>query len=163
MLSKYPQVDENLMFKDLKFERIISIVKAIRATRSEYNIADNKKVTINILPLSEEKLIEENKNVICKLAIGSVVNVVKAEPSEKSAKIMTSICNIFLPMGDLIDESQEAERIEKKIEELKFEIARSEKMLSNAGFVAKAPQSLVDAEKEKLEKNREFLRQILEK
>lgn len=163
MLSKYPQVDENLMFKDLKFERIISIVKAIRATRSEYNIADNKKVTINILPLSEEKLIEENKNVICKLAIGSVVNVVKAEPSEKSAKIMTSICNIFLPMGDLVDESQEAERIEKKIEELKFEIARSEKMLSNAGFIAKAPQSLVDAEKAKLEKNREFLRQILEK
>ena len=66
-------------------------------------------------------------------------------------------------MGDLVDEAQETERIEKKIEELKFEIARSEKMLSNAGFVAKAPAALVEAEKEKLAKNKEFLAQLLNK
>ena len=65
-------------------------------------------------------------------------------------------------MGDLVDESQEKERKDKKIEELKFEIARSEKMLSNAGFVAKAPKALVDAEKAKLEKNKEFLKQLID-
>ena len=163
MLSNYPTVDEKLAFKDLKFDKIIDVVKAIRATRSEYNIADNKKVSINILPTSEAKLIEENKDIICKLAIGSGVNILTSEMTDKCAKIVTAICNVYLPMGDLVDEAQEAERIEKKIEELKFEIARSEKMLSNAGFVAKAPASLVDAEKEKLAKNKEFLRQILEK
>lgn len=163
MLSNYPTVDEKLAFKDLKFENIVDVVKAIRATRSEYNIADNKKVSINILPTSEAKLIEENKDIICKLAIGSGVNILTSEMTDKCAKIVTAICNVYLPMGDLVDEAQEAERIEKKIEELKFEIARSEKMLSNAGFVAKAPASLVEAEKEKLAKNKEFLRQILEK
>ena len=64
-------------------------------------------------------------------------------------------------MGDLVDETQELERKEKKVEELKFEIQRSEKMLSNAGFVAKAPAKLVEAEKEKLEKNKQFLAKIL--
>ena len=163
MLSTFPKVEEKLVFKDLKFENVISIIKAIRATRSEYNIPDNKKVGINILPLAEETLIRENLNAIAKLAGGSQIQIVKSEPIEKSAKIVTSICNIYLPMGDLVDEAQENERIEKKIEELKFEIARSEKMLSNAGFVAKAPKSLVDAEKEKLAKNKEFLNQLLNK
>lgn len=163
MLEQYPQVDDKLTFKDLKFENIINVVKAIRATRSEYNIPDNKKISINILPLEEEKLFAETLEVIAKLAGGSQVQLVKAEPAEKSAKIVTSICNIFLPMGDLVDEAQETERIEKKIEELKFEIARSEKMLSNAGFVAKAPAALVEAEKAKLAKNKEFLAQLLNK
>lgn len=163
MLSKFPQEEAKLLFKDLKFEGIISVIKAIRATRSEYNIPDNKKVSINILPLAEKKLFEENLNIICKLAGGSQIQILKAEPTEKSAKIVTSICNVFLPMGDLVDEEQEHERIEKKIEELKFEIARSEKMLANSGFVAKAPKALVEAEKEKLQKNKEFLAKILEK
>ena len=64
-------------------------------------------------------------------------------------------------MGDLVDEDQEKERVAKKIEELNFEIARSEKMLNNAGFVAKAPAALVEAEKAKLAKNKEFLAQLL--
>ena len=163
MLSKFPQVDEKLMFKDLKFESIINIVKAIRATRSQYQIPDNKKISINILPISDNKLIKENLNIISKLAGGSQIQIVKVAPKEKSAEIVTSICNIFLPMGDLVDEAQEHERIEKKSQELKYEIERSKKMLSNVGFVSKAPAKLVEAEKEKLAKNEEFLQQILQK
>lgn len=161
MLSKYPKVDEKLTTKELKFENIINIIKAIRATRSEYGISDNKKVSINLVPIAEKKLISENLEIINKLSGGSQTKLLKAEPKEKSAKILTSICNIFLPMGDLVDETQELERKEKKVEELKFEIQRSEKMLSNAGFVAKAPAKLVEAEKEKLEKNKQFLAKIL--
>ena len=162
MLSKFPVADSKLIFKDLKFENIISVVKAIRATRSEYNIPDNKKTKISILPTAEEKLLRESCDIVAKLALGSQVEIISKEPTEKSAKISTSICSIFLPMGDLVDESQEKERKDKKIEELKFEIARSEKMLSNAGFVAKAPKALVDAEKAKLEKNKEFLKQLID-
>ena len=161
MLSKYPKVEEKLTTKELKFENIINIIKAIRATRSEYGISDNKKVSINLVPIAEKKLISENLEIINKLSGGSQTKLLKAEPKEKSAKILTSICNIFLPMGDLVDETQELERKEKKVEELKFEIQRSEKMLSNAGFVAKAPAKLVEAEKEKLEKNKQFLAKIL--
>ena len=160
MLSKYPKVEEKLTTKELKFENIINIIKAIRATRSEYGIPDNKKVSINLVPIAEKKLISENLEIINKLSGGSQTKLLKAEPKEKSAKILTSICNIFLPMGDLVDETQELERKEKKVEELKFEIQRSEKMLSNAGFVAKAPAKLVEAEKEKLEKNKQFLAKI---
>ncbi len=160
MISNYPKFDEKLAFRDVKFERIINIIKTIRATRSEYSIADNKKVAIYVLPISDNALIEQNLQIICKLAGGSKIQLISAEPQEKCAKISTSICNIFLPMGDLVDEAQEKERVAKQIEALKFEIARSEKMLANAGFIAKAPKSLVDAEKEKLAKNKEFLAKL---
>ena len=161
MLSKFPEYDSKLAFKNLGFENVISVIKAIRVTRSEYNIPDNKKVTINLLPLENESLFKENLNIISKLAGGSQTNILKAEPKEKSAKIVTALCNAYLPMGDLVDEEQEKERTSKKIDELKFEIARSEKMLNNAGFVAKAPKALVDAERLKLEKNREFLKKLM--
>ncbi|MBE7076238.1 MAG: valine--tRNA ligase, partial [Clostridiales bacterium] len=161
MISKFPTVEEKLASKDLKFESVINVIKAIRATRSEYNIPDNKKISINLLPTAENKLFENSLQIICKLAGGSQISVLTEEPQEKSAKIITSNCKVFLPMGDLVDAEQESERLGKKIEELKFEIARSEKMLANAGFVAKAPASLVEAEKQKLAKNKEFLAQIL--
>ena len=163
MLSKFPEYDAKLAFKDLKFEKIIEAITKIRVTRGEYNIADNKKIGINILPLSNEKLFAENLDVIAKLAGGNDVKIIKAEPKEKFAKIVLESANIYLPMGDLVDDKQEQERIAKKIEELKFEIARSEKMLSNAGFVAKAPAAMVENEKAKLAKNKEFLAQLIKK
>ena len=63
-------------------------------------------------------------------------------------------------MGELVDHEKELERINNDIESLKFEIARSQKMLSNPGFVGKAPAQLVEAEKIKLEKNTQALSRL---
>lgn len=161
MLSKFPEYNAKLAFKNLQFEKVMAVVRAIRGTRSQYNIPDNKKISIFLLPTANEKTYAEGTEVVAKLAGGNNVSIIKSEPAEKCAKITLEDCSIYLPMGDLVDEAQEAERNAKKIEELKFEIARSEKMLSNPGFVAKAPQAMVEAEKAKLEKNKEFLAQLL--
>ena len=160
MRSSFPEFDKKLA-KQNSFGQIIEVVKAIRTTRAEYQIPDNKKITINILPNEKVSLIRENKAIIAKLAGGSDVKIIKKEPEEKSAKILTKLCSVFLPMGDLVDVEQEREKIEKNIASLKFEIERSEKMLSNPNFVSKAPQKLVENEKEKLAKNREFLEKLL--
>lgn len=63
-------------------------------------------------------------------------------------------------MGQLVDQEKEKMRLEKEIEKLKFEVARSEKMLSNQGFVSKAPEKLITQEKEKLENNRALLAKV---
>ena len=63
-------------------------------------------------------------------------------------------------MGQLVDQEKEKMRLEKEIEKLKFEVARSEKMLSNQGFVSKAPENLITQEKEKLENNRALLAKV---
>ena len=63
-------------------------------------------------------------------------------------------------MGQLVDSDKEKERLEKEIKNVKFEIERSQRMLSNEGFVSKAPQSLIDNEKIKLDANKNRLVQL---
>ena len=67
---------------------------------------------------------------------------------------------IAIPLDSMVDSKAEEERIEKEIVRLKAEVERSEKLLSNQGFVAKAPAKLIDAEKEKLEKNKALLAEL---
>jgi len=61
---------------------------------------------------------------------------------------------IFIPLGDLVDFQKETERLNKELKSVDNEIRRSEGMLANPGFVAKAPEALVESERKKLEENK---------
>ena len=76
--------------------------------------------------------------------------------------------SVISPLGEFaikldIDENAIKENLKKELESVIFEIERSEKMLGNPNFVAKAPESLVNAEKAKLEKNKSLRQSIMEK
>lgn len=70
---------------------------------------------------------------------------------------------VFLPLEELIDMEKEIERLEKEKANLEMELDRVEKKLSNAGFVAKAPKAVVEAEKEKEAKYRDMYRKVIER
>ena len=70
---------------------------------------------------------------------------------------------IFLPLAELIDFEKEIERLEKEKAKLEGEIKRAAGKLTNQGFLAKAPQSLVDEETAKKEKYEEMLSSINER
>ena len=69
---------------------------------------------------------------------------------------MTEIAQIYVPLGELVDLEKEKARLKAEIERIDGEIARAEGKLSNEKFVSKAPQKLVDAEKEKVAKYRDM-------
>jgi valyl-tRNA synthetase len=160
MLCDYPN---KVAVKDLKnnFIEIIEIIKSIRNVRAEFNVPDNKRTSIYLLPLGQT-LAKDNLQEIAKLGYGIDCQIIDKEPDEKCTKIICSNVNIFIPMGQLVDTNKERERIEKEIASVKFEIERSKKMLSNAGFIAKAPQKLVEQEKEKLQANEKLLAKLSE-
>jgi valyl-tRNA synthetase len=64
---------------------------------------------------------------------------------------------LLIPLGDLVDLQKEAQRAMKDYGNMLQEIARSEDKLCNQGFLAKAPQAMVDQERLKLEENRVML------
>ncbi|NLZ25170.1 MAG: hypothetical protein GX891_01750, partial [Clostridiales bacterium] len=70
---------------------------------------------------------------------------------------------ILLPVGGLIDIEKEKERLGKEITQAETEVQRAEEKLSNESFIKKAPQKLVDAEKEKLDRARQKLEKLIEK
>ena len=68
-----------------------------------------------------------------------------------------------MPLEDLVDMEEERKRLEEEKTRLESEVARCEKMLSNPGFVNKAPEKKIQEEKDKLEKYKEMLAKVIER
>ena len=84
----------------------------------------------------------------------------KAGIAENAVSIIKEGIELYMPLEGLVDLEEEAKRKEEERKKIEFEIARAEKMLSNPGFVNKAPQTKIDEEKAKLEKYKEMLRKL---
>ena len=67
---------------------------------------------------------------------------------------MTDAATVYIPLSELVDKEAERRRLETELQRLDGEIARAEGKLANTGFVAKAPEAVVAAERAKLEKLR---------
>ena len=109
-----------------------------------------------------KRLINANKNAIIRLAGASEIEFVEsgAAAGEKSVSKVCAIGHLFVPLGELVDIDKERERLTKELERVMSEIARSDGMLMNNNFVAKAPKKLVDAERAKKEKNLDMRKKI---
>ena len=101
-----------------------------------------------------KRLVQLNKDCILKLSGGSGLTLVEsAERVEgKTVSAVTEIAQIYVPLGELVDIEKEKARLSAEIERIDGEIARAESKLSNENFVARAPQKLVEAEREKVKK-----------
>ena len=161
MISRYP-TKSNLKNLNNDFESIISLIKDIRNARAKYNLQDNVKTSLWFKLANSDVIVKKYLHEICKLAFGSEYTIITEEPKEQCVKLLVGDSQVFIPLGQLVDSEKEKERKLQEIAKLEFEIARSEKLLSNPGFVAKAPKNLIDSEKEKLEKNKSILQKIKE-
>ena len=161
VISKWPEKIGGYDLDHDQMENIIDIIKSIRNVRSEKNLPDNKKIEIKILPLAEKSLFNSSKQYIQKLCIASDVEIISSElEAQNSVSLIFNDCKVFVPLESIVNSAEEKARISKEIEKTKFEIERSEKMLSNEGFVKKAPQKLIEQEKQKLEKNKALLEKL---
>ncbi len=157
MLRSYPVYSKKFAFtaEYRRFERVKEIIRAVRNVRSEMNVQPSKKINLCVSGEAENYL-KRNEVYLKKLA--NVENVVyvrsKAEVEGKFVSIVAADAEIYIPLGDLVDFDQETARLQKELKNIENEIRRSEGMLSNPGFVAKAPEALVESEKKKLAENR---------
>ncbi len=163
MLEKFPFEIKEFNFKQAKeFNEIIELIKAIRNMRAEFSIPDNKKIKLFIQILKNKKLFENCLTQIEKLALGSEINVVSQIENENDYfKVITENAVVFLLKDEISNKNSQNERLNDEIKKIDFEIARSEKMLSNQGFISKAPKELIEEEKEKLEKNKLIKERLL--
>ena len=124
----------------------------------------SKKLNLYIVT-ADQKYIEKNASYIMKLANVEAVNFVatKADVTEKSVSIVASESEVYIPLGELVDVEKEMQRLSKELKVMEGEIKRSEGMLNNPGFVAKAPKQLIENEKAKLQANSEKKAKLLER
>lgn len=161
MVSEWPKVTPADFTGVELMEEVMSVIKTIRNTRAEKKVPDNKKIMAEIYIKDNKDVLEDALKYIAKLStLSEIVEREIVHFSDNSVTHNFTSVVVNLPLDSMVDSKAEKERIEKEIARLKSEIDRSERMLNNAGFVAKAPESLINAEKEKLSKNKALLSEI---
>ena len=150
MISNYPEVDKKLIFKDayLKVEQIIDFVKVFRNIKQENNIGHDFKVKITTIdPLIIKILKLDDK-------------ITDEELKITKYHVSNNIYTLDLYFEKIITEEEEKLK-EKQIETLKANILRREKLLSNEGYLNKAPKELVLSEQEKLKQEKALLETLV--
>lgn len=158
MISEWPQHIKkyNYTKESAEFEHVRDIIRAVRALRLEMSVMPSKK--LNAYVITNDKVLFNNISAyIMKLAnINSITFINSQEElSDRASVVLNPLADIFILRGELVDNDKERERLNSELKKVDGEISRAEQMLSNVGFVAKAPKSLIDAEKEKLAAYRE--------
>ena len=157
MISTYPTYNEALSFaaEAAEMERIIELIRAIRNRRSEMNIAPSRKAALFIETKYVDTFHAGTAPFFARLASAADMTVAeKFDESVVSAdtavQVITPSATAYLPLADLIDFEKEKARLASEITKLEGEVKRLEGKLGNAGFVAKAPAAVVEAERAKL-------------
>ena len=165
MISKFPEYALELDFpKDEEtMETVMEAVSGIRNRRAAMNVAPSKKSKVIVVTKNLD-VYNNSKQFFEKLASASEVEVLESKEglNVKAVNVVVAGAEIFLPLDELVDKTQELERLNKEKAQLESEIKRVEGKLNNQGFVQKAPQKLIEEEKAKGEKYREMLEKVLE-
>ncbi|MBQ8636484.1 MAG: valine--tRNA ligase [Clostridia bacterium] len=163
MISEFPKYDKALSFPEAEkeMELIMSAIGALRNRRAEMNVPPSKKAKL-IIVTDKENVFKSGEVFFQKLASASEVEVVSGRDTvpANAVNIVVEGAEMFLPLSELVDKDKELERLNKEKKDLEGEIKRVEGKLSNQGFIAKAPQKVVDEERAKGEKYREMLEKV---
>ena len=166
MVAQWPEGDEAYINGDTeaRMTAIMETIKTVRNMRAEVGAAPSKKSEL-ILFVADEALravFTENQAYLDKLASSEPVTILPAgaeKPENAMAGVVSGV-EIYLPLKGLIDVEKETARLQKEQEKLQKEIQRLNGKLSNEGFLSKAPEQVVAAEKEKLAGYQEKLKAV---
>lgn len=144
-------------------ERIMAAIRAVRNRRAEMNVPPSKKSTLYVIT-PDTAVYEQGKAFIMKLAYSDNLIVAQDAPqgAEEMVSCVTADCKLYMPMDQLIDFEKELQRVEKELQKNMKALEGIEKKLSNPGFLSKAPEAVVNGEKEKAEKLRALVSQLEE-
>ncbi len=152
MVASYPHFDEALSFPEAEqnFEMVMTAIKAVRARRSEMNVPPSRKAHL-IIATDKAAAFEAGTEYIKKLAYASEVSVVAEAPADSAGmvSVVTDNARMFMPMAELVDLEKEKARIEKELANAEKQLAGQNAKLANENFVTRAPEAVVNAEREK--------------
>ncbi|HAA37330.1 MAG TPA: valine--tRNA ligase [Firmicutes bacterium] len=160
MLAPWPTYDPALEFPDAhdRMVTVMEVTRTVRYLRSEVQLPPGKKVQVIIKADSESSLqtLAAGEAVLQKLAGLEKLTVLRELPEQPKQALAAVVgdLEVYLPLQGLIDIEQEIKRLEKELQKLEAEVARAEGKLNNQGFLAKAPQQVVAAERAKAESYR---------
>lgn len=152
MMQSYPVYDGSLNFPEdeTSFGMVMDAIKAVRARRAEMNVPPSRKSRL-IIVTDKAKAFNDGEKFICKLAYASGIEV-RAELPESTdgmVSVITDNARMFMPMAELVDLEKERTRMEKELANAKKQLDGQIAKLANENFVSRAPEKVVNVEREK--------------
>ena len=154
MISKWPEYDPTLSFADeeAQMEKIMDAIRAIRNRRAEMSIPPSKKSKVYVETAFAD-VFAVGSEFIKRLAYASDVEIADAFGDlGNTVTIVTNDAKIYIPLGDLVDFEAEAKRLQKELAAAEEKLAFINKKLDNPGFVNKAPEKVVQQNRDEAAK-----------
>ena len=154
MISRWPEYDPTLSFADeeAQMEKIMDAIRAIRNRRAEMNIPPSKKSKVYVETVFSD-VFAVGSEFIKRLAYASDVEIADAFGDlGNTVTIVTNDAKIYIPLGDLVDFEAEAKRLQKELAAAEEKLAFINKKLDNPGFVNKAPEKVVQQNRDEAAK-----------
>ncbi|HEX3652333.1 MAG TPA: valine--tRNA ligase [Rhizomicrobium sp.] len=129
---------------------VIDLVSGIRSVRAEMNVPASAKVALVLKDANTESTarLERHRDQIMTLARLASAHTADAIP-QGSAQFVLREATAAIPLGDVIDFARERARLEKELVKAQSEIGKIDAKLGNADFMARAPEEVVDEQKER--------------
>ena len=154
IVSQWPKVDST--FVDEEAEKLGEIIKeavsGVRNAKSELNIPPSKKANFYIHLTNEDlaPIFINNAEIFNSLAGAEDIILIDEKLKEEAITVVRRGYEIFIPLEGLVDFEKELKRMEAEKEKLEGEIQRAQGKLNNESFTSKAPEHIVQAERDKL-------------
>jgi len=166
MISNFPEnkKEHDFPLQEESMRVIIDTIRAIRNRRAEMNVPPSKKAKVYIKTensayftgkehffqhLAGASQVELTDKAFSENSVQIITDSTESK-NEKLIQIITDSAEIFIPMSDIVDTEAERERLTEELEDAQKEIDRAQGKLDNAEFVGKAPEKVVNTEKEKV-------------
>ncbi|OFJ73021.1 valine--tRNA ligase [Anaerococcus sp. HMSC065G05] len=162
IVEDWPQVRDDFNFDDEArvVDGAIEAIKAIRNQRQTLNLGSKTRQDLIIYSSDENtrKFLEILKGQFVNLSKSGEISIISEDKEvEDAVSLIFNDFKIYIPLKNLIDYDKERKRLKDEIKKLESEIKRAEGKLNNQGFVSKAPEAVVNEEREKLEKYKDLL------
>lgn len=163
--ADWPEYSQDRVFaeEESKLEVAMEAIRAIRNIRAEADAAPSKQLSAVILAEGLKlETIKGGERYIKDLANITDIQFV-TDKSQVPDEVMSAVIEgieLFIPLDDLVDFHTEFDRLTKEKKKLEGEVARVKGKLSNQGFIAKAPEKVINEEKEKQEKYEDMLKKV---
>ena len=167
IVSKWPEIKHKFAFEadESIVESLKKLITEIRNVRTKMNVHPSKKSKLILVTNLDKKEIKESEEFLLKLGFASEIILQEKEENipQNAVSIVVDEIKAYIPFEELVDIEQEKARLQEEIKRLEAEVARGNKMLSNPGFVNKAPEAKVQEEKDKLANYEQMLKATKER
>ena len=161
--AKWPEYQDALHFPEAEaaMEAVKDAISAIRARRAEMNVPPSRKAQVVIVAAQPENY-QMGAHFITRMAYASELTVQTAAPADLTGMVTvaTHDATIYMPMAELVDIAKELARIAAERKKAEENLQRIEAKLANESFTSRAPENVVNAEREKAEKARALIAKL---